>query len=75
MTMGYDNWKKASEFFAQHEKSNTHKEVVLIHSMMKQPSVSTQLNNQLVQEQKVNREMLLKQLTSLRYILRQGLAL
>ena len=42
---------------------------------MKQPSVSTQLNNQLVQEQKVNREMLLKQLTSLRYILRQGLAL
>ena len=33
------------------------------------------LNNQLVQEQKVNREMLLKQFTSLRYILWQGLAL
>ena len=43
--------------------------------MMKQPSVSTQLNNQLVQEQKVNREMLSKQLTSLRYKLRQGLVL
>ena len=75
MIMGYDNWKKALKSFVQHEKSSIHKEAVLIHSMMKQPSVSTQLNNQLVQEQKVNREMLLKQLTSLRYILRQGLAL
>ena len=67
--------KKASESFAQHEKSSIHNEAVLIHSVMKQPSVSTQLNIQLVQEQRVNREILLKQLTSLRYILRQGLAL
>ena len=35
ITMGYDNWKQASESCVQHEKSSIHKEAVLIHSMMK----------------------------------------
>ena len=35
----------------------------------------SQLSNQAKQEQKLNRNMLLKQLSSLRYLLRQGLAI
>ena len=75
MSNGFDNWKKACECFIQHEKSNIHREAVLKRSLMSQPSVAAQLSNQVLQQQKVNREMLVKQLSSLRYLLRQGLAL
>lgn len=42
---------------------------------MQQPSVRTQLNESLRSEQQHNQRMLLKQLSSIRYLLRQGLAL
>lgn len=42
---------------------------------LKQTSVATQLSNQKVNEQKVNRQMLCIVLTSLKYLVRQGLAI
>ena len=42
---------------------------------MKQPTITAQLNSQANREQKENRDMLLKQLSSLRYLARQGLAI
>lgn len=43
--------------------------------LMNQPTLISQLNSQAKQEQKLNWNMLLKQLSSLKYLLRQGLAL
>ena len=62
MSNGFDNWKKACEYFIQHEKS-IHREAVLKRSLTTQQTVAVQL---------LNREMFVKQL---RYLLRQGLAL
>ena len=75
LTTGFDNWKKAQEYFIQHEKSVIHRESVLKLELMKQPTVISQLSSQAKQDQKQNRDMLLKQLSSLRYLLRQGLAI
>ena len=75
ISSGFDNWKIASECFIQHEKSNVLREAVVKRSYLTQPSVAPQLSNQVMQQQKLNREMLIKQLSSLRYLLRQGLAL
>ena len=35
---GFDNWKKAQEYFIQHEKSVIHREAVLKLELMKQPT-------------------------------------
>ena len=72
---GFDNWKKAHQCFMQHEKSLCHREAILKHQLMKQPTIQAQLNDKKQLEQKNNREMLLKQMSSLRFLLRQGLAL
>lgn len=75
LTTGFDNWKKAQEYFIQHEKSVIHREAVLKLELMKQPTVISQLSSQAKQDQTQNRDMLLKQLSSLRYLLRQGLTI
>lgn len=66
ISSGFDNWKKASECFIQHEKSNFHREAVVKRSYLTQPSVAAQLSNQVMQEQRLNRERLILQLSSLR---------
>jgi len=71
---GYDNWKKAHEKFAQHAQSGPHKEAVLKIELIQQESVAALLSKQAMADQKLHREMLLKQLSSLKYLLRQGLA-
>lgn len=75
LTTGFNNWKKATEYFLQHEKSVIHRESVLKLELMKQPTITAQLSSQAKREQKENRDMLLKQLSSLRYLARQGLAI
>ena len=74
MTLAYcrkhESSKKASKCFIQHEKSNVHRVAVVKRSYLTQPSVAAQLSNQVMQQQKLNREMLIKQLSSLRYLLR-----
>ena len=44
LTTGFDNWKKAQEYFIQHEKSIIHREAVLNLELMKQPTVISQLS-------------------------------
>ena len=71
---GFDNWKKAHERFNIHSLSDTHKEAVLKIELSKQESVHSLMNKQAMVEQKLRQQMLLKQLSSLKYLLRQGLA-
>ena len=73
--VGFDNWKKALERFAQHAQSGPHKDALLKIEVLGQESVHALLSKQAMAEQKVHREVLLKQLSSLKYLLRQGLAI
>ena len=74
VTSGFDNWKKAHERFTQHAQSDLHKESILKVELLKQDSVRALLDKQAMAEQKQHRDQLLKQLSSLRFLLRQGLA-
>ena len=75
ITIGFDNWKKALQRFDQHTKSSLHKEAVLKIDFLKQPNVLAQLDGQHKKDQHSRRQMLLVTLSSLRYLLRQGLAI
>lgn len=75
VSSGFNNWKKAHQRFKQHEQSSSHKESVMKVQQMKNPGITAQLDKKLKEGQKVHRKMFMKQLSSLRYLLRQGLAL
>lgn len=72
---GFDNWKKAHERFSQHAKSSLHKEAVFKIEQLKHDSVHALLCKQAASDQKIHREMLLIQLSTLQYLLRQGMAI
>ena len=74
VTTGFNNWKKAYQRFQQHIQSDLHKESILKIELLKQDSVSSLLNKQAMAEQEQHRVQLLKQLSSLKFLLRQGLA-
>lgn len=72
---GFNNWKKAIEKFKGHEHSLCHREASIKYkASQNQQPVSQQLSNQLKAEQETRRMCLLKQLESLTFLLRQGLA-
>ena len=73
MVSGFDNWKKAHERFVKHADSGTHKEALLKIELMKQDGINSSLSKQLQADQKVHR--MIKQLTSLRFLAKQGLAI
>ena len=70
---GFCNWKKATERLERHAKSECHKEAVLKFNSVRAASIVEQLSTQLQRDQAEHRNMLLKQLHGLRYLLRQGL--
>jgi len=76
VSKGFRNWKKATEKFRQHERSNTHR---LASENLKcrrsQPGVHVQLSSKLLEEQRSARSALLKIITSLQYLARQGFAI
>ena len=72
---GFDNWKKAKWRFKEHELSQLHTESTVKIKLLQQPSVASQLSKQLTSDQVKRREMLLKLLSSIKYLVRQGLAL
>ena len=72
---GFDNWKKAHETFSQHQQSVSHREAVMKNEIMQQESIGAMLSASVQSGQELNRKLLLKQLSSLRYLLRQGLAI
>ena len=72
---GFNNWKNAVNTFREHTNSKHHKDSVAQFQILvsQQPSVAAQLDKQLQSNQKLKREMLLKQLSSLRFLAGQGI--
>ena len=76
VTDGFCNWKKALEKMDEHENSDRHKESILKQAAYSSAvDVGTQLSMQLSKDQKNHRSMLLKVISSIRFLARQGLAL
>ena len=75
VSKGFDNWKKAKERFREHEHCQVHREACLKLQLSQQSSVATQLSQALLVDQKYRREMLMKVLSSLRFLVCQGLAI
>ena len=75
VSIGFNNWKKAHEKFTIHEQSDLHKEAILKIQLINQKGVDTLNNEQLFAAQRNHRKMLIKQLSSLKFLLRQGLAI
>lgn len=73
VSSAFFNWRKASEAFHKHEASQAHSEAML--KLSNKQDVGSQLDHAHKMEQKARRESLLKQLSSLRYLLRQGMAI
>ena len=69
---GFVNWRKATDAFHKHETSQAHSEAML--KLSNKQDIGAQLNHAHKMEQKARREALIKQLSSLQYLLRQGLA-
>lgn len=72
---GFSNWKKGTEKFNSHASSLTHKEAAMKWLSLGRPSLPERLNSEVLRLQKLRRNGLLKQLTGLKYLLRQGLAI
>ena len=70
---GCANWKKATEKFAQQEKSNFHR--ICFEAVSSTVDVEDMLNQQAANEKQQNRDCFLKILSSMRFLARQGLAL
>ena len=73
ITTGFNNWKKAKEKFKDHEKSHCHQEATLKLKASRGPSVIAIANSGYAKTQEWRRTMFLKQLSSLKLLLRQGL--
>lgn len=74
MVSGFNNWKKVLERFNKHARSEIHKEAILKVELSKGETVHALMSKKAVEIQKVRQEMLIKQISSLKYLLRQGLA-
>ena len=72
---GFQNWKKALERFHIHETSDCHKEAMLKLCSAQAPTIIEQLSSEASKTRAENRRMLMKVLSSLRFLLRQGLAI
>ena len=73
---GFSNWKKAEERFREHELSETHRSAKrLAANYTDQGTVAEQLDEQLKATQKLRREGLIAHLSTIKTLLRQGLAL
>ena len=70
---GFQNWKKATERFRFHEESDLHKDALFKFNSSQHPTITQQLSTVAAKETAENRKMLLKVLSSLRFLLKQGL--
>ena len=73
---GFSNWKKALEKFEEHERSDNHKEAVAkVATFFSGTDVGTQLSAVREKSQAYHQRMLLKLLSTVRFLTRQGLPL
>ena len=76
ISVGFDNWKRATTAFEQHRQSKCHKESVLKwNHHLKGTSIQVQLNKQVGLEQQKNLHCLEVIFSSIEYLARQGLPL
>ena len=73
--MVFKTGRKGRERLECHEKSECHREAVLKLKGMQDPSPITLLSSEARHTQAIHRSMLLKQLSSLKFLLRQGLSI
>ena len=71
--LGFTNWKKATERFKRHESSQAHSEAFM--KVTSEVNLACMLDAAHKDLQLTRQRMLLKQLSSLKYLLRQGLAI
>ena len=72
---GFDNWKNALQQFREHEGSFLHRHALLFHQTSLQGSVASLLSASLRKEQAEHLTILMKLLSSLKLLLRQGSAI
>ena len=72
---GFDYWKNGLAKFEKHEGSQTHSDCVYLVKQQQKPSVLSQINVTHKNQQKQRRKMLLMQVQSIKFLLRQGVAL
>lgn len=72
---GFGNWKKALQRFKEHERSEGHRESMEKHNLMRQPSVASKLATEIENSQALHRILLKKEISSIKYLLRQGMPL
>ena len=76
LTYGYKDWKEATRAFPRHEVSSCHRESILKWNLyINAKPIDAHLNVVKNKEQENARVCLLKQMRSLKYLLRQGLAI
>ena len=71
--VGFTNWKKAGERFKKHESSQAHQEACM--KICRPGNIGAVLDAAHKEQQLTRQRMLLKQLSSLKYLVRQGLAI
>ena len=74
VTSGFSNWKKAIQRFRDHEFSIAHKNALLTTAASKNP-IDQQLQTEAENIRQKRQQSLLKQLSALHYLLRQGIAI
>ena len=74
VTAGFCHWKNALERFARHEASNTHMEAVMNVRSVATVNIAGVLNTKRKEQQLQRQHALIKDLSSVRYLVRQGLA-
>ena len=72
---GFNNWKKAIKKFNDHESNHTHHEARMKWEARDQPSLPERFSDEIRSSQEMRRNALLQQLSCLRFLLRQGLAI
>ena len=75
MKTGFNNWRKALEKFSKHEASKSHSEAVLKMQCVTNVNIGDIMVATCKQQQLFRQRMLVKQFASLRYLVRQGLAI
>ncbi|KAJ8050048.1 hypothetical protein HOLleu_03089 [Holothuria leucospilota] len=82
ISTGFNNWKKVTGLgkhklgrFQEHEMSETHRFAAVQLKAQKQAAVVAQVAEHKCKQQELNRRMLVKVFTSVRYLARQGLPL
>lgn len=70
---GFCNWKKGLPRFTKHESSQAHSEAYM--KLKSSVNIGAMLDRAYSEQQQTRQRMLLKELSSLKYLVRQGLAI